>query len=203
MEITVTSIFSDRRGQIVLHRHCIGPSLYLWATDIMYTNDYCHSTCGEIHSNSNLKWHFEWGAICTWLCMWMPACTLMCLWIHVCFMSLNLAFRCFFFLSSNCFPYTDINVLFSVCLSGSWLDQVSAPKQITPASNKAITYSQPQSVAFNFISQTPLTFNIYTSITIQLKSNKSFYWMNCPVRAHSVCPHWDTLKKKINNNQKT
>lgn len=40
------------RGETTLHKRHINLSPYLWAEEIMYTNDSCHSACEGIMSNS-------------------------------------------------------------------------------------------------------------------------------------------------------
>ncbi len=129
----------------------------------------------EIHSSTNQNWHFGWGEL--YLCAHLCVCESM----FVCFMCFNLPFRLHFcFLFSRWDLYTDFTVLLSVRLSGSWLDLVSAPKQITLARGKK--QSNKHTLGLNlllltsFHKQTPLTFNMCTSNTIQKATTAFTGW---------------------------
>lgn len=123
-----------------------------------------------------------------------PCLCVLCVLISL----LDCIFFLLFTLDSHCFLCTDVNVLLSVRLSAGWLDPVSAPKQITLARGKQQSNNTLPSLNLllltSFHKQTPLTFNICASITIQTKSNKSFHWMNCPATASPPRPPSETFR---------
>lgn len=70
--------FGDRKGITRLHKHHIILSPYLWAQEILYTNDSSHSACERIMSNSKLNWHFKGEKVGVWLQMEATECICFC-----------------------------------------------------------------------------------------------------------------------------
>lgn len=155
---------------------------------------------GEIHSNSNLNWHFEWWrervvvhvSVCTHIYVSVnPRLFVLCVWIYL--------LDCIHFRDSRrsprhrreCAPLRPSisRLITSSVKSLNWL-------LWQEASNKAITHSRPQSAAFNFISKTDSSHFQYL-YKHRNSAGKQQELSLDELFCSSSVPHRDTFRKKL------